>query len=155
MGPDLPLGVWLHVIEKFPLALGCPFIHPPTYSPIYSFICQYFLYPFIHPYAAISFIHASTCQYFLLSNPSIHPPICQYRQPAYHFSCSVHSHHPSVPTLPTIPSSIFLYLCPLTHPSIHLSNYFLVHLSIYLFIQPSLHSFSRYHSFSTPLYGTC
>lgn len=81
-GPRSSTGVWLHVIEKFPLALGCSFIHPSTYSPIYSFICQYFRYPFIHPYATISFIHASTCQYFLLPNPSMHPSTCQYLQPA-------------------------------------------------------------------------
>lgn len=109
--------------------------HPSTYSLIYSFICQYFHMQFIHPYAVFPSIHSLT---HMPMFPSMEF-ICQYLQSASQTLLFLFLYSP-VPAFPTIPSSTFLYLYPFIHPSVHLSFYFPVHLSIYLLSQPSIHS---------------
>lgn len=54
-----------------------PFIYSSTYSPIYSFIFQYSLYPVIQQHAILSFYtfiysHASIFFYASIVHPSIH-----------------------------------------------------------------------------------
>ena len=99
------------------------FIHPPIYSSIHVYPSIHpstylFIHLFIHPsthaciHPFISSIHPST---HLPTHLSIHPPTCSSLYPSIYppFQSSIHS-------------SIYPYIYPsTTHPSIHLSIFFI------------------------------
>lgn len=136
MSPDIPLGVWLHLIEKFSLNHAAQsFIHPSTYSSVHSSANISTCNSFIHmPKYFFPSTCSSTYPCFLLWTSSAN--ICS--QPARHFSSCFYIH-------------VFLHFPPSLHPYFYIyihspilpstcPFYFPVHLSNYVLRQPSIHS---------------
>lgn len=129
LGPGLlGLGVSIFKLQSRSslwLQVAHPFIHIPTHTPVFSFICQYSISPSIHPCDNIFFypsihasihscIHSSNCSFFhLYIHPFSHSSI---HLPTY---LSLHS-STSSPSLCPFIHMTFPSIHPSTHPSIHL-----------------------------------